>query len=698
MKRRGDTPRGRPAAAAAPPVALGHPAMLLALAVTAVCVLVSVTFRLYDTDLWHHLLVGKVIWATHAVPTRQLWSWPTYGAPDANSAWLFRALVWPLWSAAGVSGLFVWRWLSTLAVFAITWATARRAGARGFVPLVVLLFAAFVYRIRSQIRPETMVAVLIALELLILESRRAARAALGAGGATVTRDPAPWLIAIAWVWANTHLSYYLGFIVMGVYLADEWLAARGRGASAARSRAPRVLLWTMVASLAISFVNPFGWQALWLPFDFMLHLRNELLYRTIRELEPIEWRLYIRTALPLLMAAWPLLIAWRLFRRDVDRVEILLCLLFTPIALSTQRFVGFYVVIAAPFVMRDLDLWIGARSWPPRDRLGARRRWAASPWLRAGATIAICAGAGVLEWNRPGPAAGVGIEWSKFPVRACDWIAAHGIRGRGFNNFEYGPYQAWRFWPDRGRLPFMTGTIEVATPTDRMLYAGAFAEPGAWRALDRLHHFDYVMVQRVEIGTDRLLDVLDADSTWALVFADDAAAVFVRRGGALDSTAARDAYRLVPAGVVRLEALGAAVARDTVLRARVVAELDRQVADSPWNANALSLLANLDLVAGRYGAARSLLARALRVDPTLGRAHERLGIMAMDEGRTREAIAEFERERALNPHLTRVALRLGRAWQRLGDPGKARAWYRRELEIDPGSEDARRALEALGGP
>ena len=116
---------------------------------------------------------------------------------------------------------------------------------------------------------------------------------------------------------------------------------------------------------------------------------------------------------------------------------------------------------------------------------------------------------------------------------------------------------------------------------------------------------------------------------------------------------------------------------------------------SPWNAGALSLLANLALVGHRYDEARGFIQRALRVDPTLGRAHERLGIMALDDGRPREALAEFERERALNPHLNRLSLRMGQAWQALGDRGKARAWYERELQKDPGSAEARDSLTSL---
>src|SRR5206468_6280991 len=128
-----------------------------------ICVLLSVTFRIYDTDFWQHLVVGKAIWQMKRVPTTQLWSWPTYGAPDVNSSWGFRALIWPIWSYTGVWGLFAWRWATTLAAFGLLWAAARRMGARGLSPLFVLVLASLAYRERSQIRPETLVAVLLAL-------------------------------------------------------------------------------------------------------------------------------------------------------------------------------------------------------------------------------------------------------------------------------------------------------------------------------------------------------------------------------------------------------------------------------------------------------------------------------------------------------------------------------------------------------
>jgi hypothetical protein len=656
--------------------------MIAALVVAAACVLVSVSFKLYDTDFWHHLLVGRVIWETRAVPTTQLWSWPTYGAPEQNSAWLFRVLVWPLWSPDSALGLFAWRWVTTLAAFALLWASARRMGARGFAPLVALVLCAFIYRLRSQVRPETLVAALVALQILILETRRR-------GGA----DRSPWLVLVAWVWANAHVSYYLGFVILGIYLFEAWWVSRGGapGRAAARTgrfAGPRGLALIALASLAISFLNPFGWRALWQPFDFSLHLRHELMYRTIAELKPVDWRRYAQTALPALVGGWIALIAWRASRRAFDRVEALLCLAFTTLALTTQRFLGFYALVAVPFLMRGVGEWVSARRWP---------RALAPPWTRAALTTLACLAVGVPEWRRFDLPLGIGYQWVNYPVHACDFIAAHGVAGRGFNNFEFGGYQAWRFWPDRTRLPFMTGTIEAATPEDRYLYAGTFARPEAWRALDRRHRFDYVLLTRKQEGDSRLLDVLDADTTWALVFADDAATVYVRRSGPMAALAARVGPRPLPVSKAGLEALGRAMATDTTLVAWAAEGLRARVAQSPQNSRDLALLANVELGRGRFAEARRLLERGLAVDPSLDRAHLLLGMIALAEDRPREAIVHLERQRAVSRDARGVAIRLGQAWQRLGDLERARTWYRRELTLDPGNREALDSLGAIGG-
>jgi hypothetical protein len=664
--------RGVRAAEAPPPLPLGHPAMAGAVLLVAIALLLCVTYQLIEPDFWQHLLVGKAIWQGHAVPSTNLWTWPTYGQSAVTPSWLFRALVWPLWDHGGIWGLFLWRWLSTLLAFGLLWATARRMGARGFAALGVLMLCGLAYRTRSQVRPETLVSVLVALQIWILETRRL-------GG----KDRSPWLVAIACVWINAHISYYLGFVILGAYLLDDLLRAR-RGPEE-RRRALRLAIVGLAAG-AFSFVNPFGWRALWEPFDYVLHLRHEPLFQGIDELRPYDWRAHPFDGLLLLFAGWPILILARLRRRGLDPAEIVSCAFFTALALSGQRFIGCYALVAAPFMMRDVEEWASARRWP---------RWARHAWVGAGCIAVLTALVAYEEITRRVPRAGIGIDQAFVPVRACDFIAEQGIRGRCFNQFYLGGYLLYRFWPDRGRLPYLD-IHQSGGPDIRLLYTRAFFGREGWLEADRRLRFEWVVLDRYRYGTSPLFDVLDADSSWALVFCDDAAAVYVRRGGDLDSVAGRWAYQVVPAGTARLAGLGEACARDARLRGALKRELQHAIDASPWNSGAVSLLADVALVEGRYGDAKGLLERALASSPTVGGAYERLGLIALVEGRAHDALQAFEHERALGAARPGIALNLGRAWQGLGDRVRAERWYRRELERYPENQEARDSLQAIG--
>src|SRR5262245_25134193 len=148
--------RASAAATPLPPVSSAHPAMLLVLALLAASALLGATFQMMDTDVWQHLAVGRVIWTEHRIPATNEWTWPTYGAPNVLPSWGFRALLWPFWALGGIPGLSLWRWLTTLATFALLWRVARRLGARGFAALAMLGWCLLVFRHRIYVRPETL--------------------------------------------------------------------------------------------------------------------------------------------------------------------------------------------------------------------------------------------------------------------------------------------------------------------------------------------------------------------------------------------------------------------------------------------------------------------------------------------------------------------------------------------------------------
>jgi hypothetical protein len=652
-------------------VPLRHPALVLVALGVAVIVALSVTFARYDPDMWHHLAVGRYMWEQHRFSTTQLWTWPTYGDPDVNYAWGFEVLLWPFWKLGGLTGMYVWRWLTTLTVFALAWAAARRMGARGFLPLVVITVAAFACRERAQVRPETVAAILLLAEITLLEVRRH-------GG----RIHAGWLVLIAWAWANTHITYYQFFVVLGIHLLAAWLPPRRRGAAPVRD------LWIAgLISVPVMLVNPSGWRTLWQPFEYWLVWRHELMFRTVGELAPVAWSAHVRDGLLPLVILWPLLALARVRRSGLDRVEVGTCAFFTALILAGQRFAGIYAMVATAYVARDLDEWV--RRLPrPRGLAGA--------WPRAGLAAAACAA--VALPNLTGTAfpirMGVAADWT--PIGAGDFIRRHDLHGRMFNSaFDQGGYLVFRFWPRRDQLPFMGIHLEEGPPQMHQMYVEGLSSEKGWRRLEETYRFDYLVRRRMESAADSSLPIQDRDTAWARVFGDDAAYVYVRRHGPFARLAAESAYTVVPAAATSLAGLGARMARDSALRRRVERELWREVAGSPYHARALGLLANLALQEGRWEDARKLLREELGVEPYAPGARANLGLLDLQDGRLREGLRWLEEERRISGTWNALDFRRGQAAQAGGDLRRALGLYRRELRHDPGNREASDSVAAL---
>jgi hypothetical protein len=630
--------------------------------VVAAAAVIGATFQMVDTDVWQHLAVGRAIWTGHRIPMTNQWTWPSFGAPYVLPSWGFRALLWPFYALAGIDGLALWRWLTTLAVFAIAWRTARTMGARGFASLVAIAWCVLVYRHRIYVRPETLVAILLAVTIWILETRRHGK------------DHSWWLVAVACAWANIHISYWMLFALTGAHLVEDLLVPPRRG--------PK-LLWVMLVALAACFLNPFGWKALVEPFRYAFTWRNEVMTRTIGELQPVDWKFLARTGYVVLLPLWPVLIALRALgsraRRGAgwDLAELLTCVGFSAIGLANQRFVSVWAVVAAPYLARGVASLAASIRWPRALR---------PAWARAAiATLVIVLGS-LPEWRRSDMPIGTALLPSSYPAGACDFMEKQDIRGRGFNHFELGGYLLWRFWPQKDRLPFVDIHFELTEdPVIRRLAGLALTQPDAWRQLDQREHFEWALLRRLHSLGDVSLDILEADSTWRLVFLDDAAALYLKRAGARAALADSLGYRLVRAGRAGMADMGRAFAADSNSRRVLRAEFQRMAASSSANSGAHSLLSQLDLLEGHWEDAARHLREAYRVDPLVPRYHERLGLLELKLGHLAVAVDELERASRSDRTASAWTL-LAQARAASGDRAGAERAAREALKLDPGAD------------
>jgi len=659
-----------------PSGSLSRPGFLLVALVAAIAACVSVSHRISDPDVFQHLTVGKALWSGERVLGRHLWSWPTYGTPEVTPSWAFRAMLWPFYDHGGVTGLFVWRWLTTLAAFGALFAAARALGARALVTLAVIVGATLIYRSRSMVRPETLAAVLLGLELWLLESRRRHRET----PSPIWKDRALWTIPVMIVWANAHVSYYLGIFVLAAFAIDDLVTRRpvaGR---------PRLLLVGLLAAAAC-LINPFGWKALAQPFEFWLTDRNLPIYRLIRELGPVAWDSNLKNLLPVWIVGWPLLVLIRAARGRVDLAELLMCAAFTAQGLMSQRMLGFYAIVATPYVARGISELI------PRAAVRV------PGMVRAAMAAAVCVGVGMVEWTRWDMPIGIGWIDARFPIAACDFMQKHRIRGRGFNHFWNSGYLLHRFWPEEDRLPFMD-IHQSGTADDRALYPFALIRKDGWDRLDSEYHFDWALLTQGDSPTPTLPDLLDNDSTgtWLMVFNDDAASLYVRRGGAAGAAIDSFAYLWSAGSPLEQQKRLESGWRSTQMRNGLRAEAERQIRESRATGRAHGTLGILDAMEGRYEEGFEHLQLAAALEPTAPGVHEKLGMLALHLKKWDAAIAAYEGEARVQGKLARVHFRRGLVYQAQGNRTRAREEYAAEVRTNPWNAEARDSLAALGGP
>src|SRR5439155_2344242 len=193
---------------------------------------------------------------------------------------------------------------------------------------------------------------------------------------------------------------------------------------------------------------------------------------------------------------------------------------------------------------------------------------------------------------------------------------------------------------------------------------------------------DYVLLTQDQRGVPTLPSFLDRDSSWAMVFDDDAAVLYVRRAS-MPAVAARFGYAVMRGSDLGMNEALSACSRQPAFRATLRREARRQRASSPYSVRAETLLGVLAAMDGEVDSARVHFRNALEIDLMAPRVREKLGLIALQQGDLDEAARDFRSEYSLNGWTRGYDFRMGQLYAARGDMKRARAAYRKELERQP---------------
>ncbi len=677
----------------------------LAAAVTAGAAFAAFLTRLRDPDTFHHLALGREIVRRLSFPDTEPFLFPFSGVPvEAPQHWLGSVAIYGSHALLGDAGPVLLAAAVGAALAGLLLLDAldgeRPSAARLAAAAAPLVLAALVVRPRAVARPELLGALLLASTLLLLRRReRDERAAI-------------WpILLVVLVWANVHPSAAAGLAAVVAWLACEVVFAALRrwrpGADPEPGGAPRRpwrLAGFAVAAGAATLVTPSGAAPLRTAWMFALSLTG---LRGVAEAsgapEPVQIEMIRHHVAELralgagdLLGPFGALVALCALallagRKRARLREVVTAAAFVALALSAQRFTLWAAVVLAPIAARSLFAALEAPGPTPAP---ARARWSR---LRVPALAAAClalVAVGIARADLGVVRFGVGLERELFPLRAADYLASIGFRGRMFNTFEYGGYLEWRlgipvFQDGRGMLHPEDVEAALPGPSDR----DRFAE------LDGRYRFDALVLRIPAVrSTEEAKVLLEAAggsdlaadaATFTLVAFDDGGLVYLRRDGAYGAFVDRDAYRLARPAV----GLDAAALGDPETNGRFRSEMERALREAPACGLCRLQLARALLAAGAAREATRTLEPLLGLRGERDRfAHHMLAEAALVDGDRPRARDHLERAIAtgIDPAPARTAL----AELELEDGRASRAADLVEANLEDGAREDDLALGA----
>ena len=387
---------------------------LIALFVIAPLLLLRTPF-VADPDLGFHLRTGDWILQHGSVPRVESFSSYAMGKSWVAYSWLFEVILSLLFRWGQLVGVILYGVVMRLLIGVALWRMVSRVLPQFWAAWAVTVPAVVVISLINGPRP---VLFSVLFVVLVVDALVAGQ---GTGWGNIW-----WLPAIFAVWANVHIQFVHGIVIIGAFaLEATWRRIRQGDFGAKPLR-----LWSlMTACMAATLVNPYGvgvWKLVW------TFLHQPKLYNLIIEMQAPDFR----EATEYIVLIMVIASGFALGRQRRLRPAWALLLIFAAEqGFRSRRELWFTAVIAAAIIANvageHLPRMERARMFP----------------VRGYAAVALCTvallGAGARFFNLNNDFLWMQMH-GRFPEVAVRYIERNHLHGGIFNVYGWGGYLMWR--------------------------------------------------------------------------------------------------------------------------------------------------------------------------------------------------------------------------------------------------------------
>jgi hypothetical protein len=457
-----------------------------------------------DPDFWWHIRIGQWMVQNGRLPSADVFTFTATDHVWTDHEYLTEVLMWLVYSSLGLTALVVLFGLLTWAGFWFIYLQVRRQ------PFVFIGLGLAIGAIAGSPiwgpRAQMITFALSCVELYWLRGYLSGRS-----------RAIVWFPFLMIAWANLHGGWVIGFVWLGVALASElWGWGWDQDNPAHRMRVRRLAVIALASAVAVA-ATPHFLSLYPYPFETQGSTAQQALIQ--------EWRspdFHVLGLRPFELMIFLIPVGFALKRPST--FDLLLAVVGLGLALQNVRNIALFVAALTPVLINTYGPWWSeyarVRSW--KFELPSRPAFAV---ITAVALLLITGATALRVASTVNPARQQQLDADSYPIGAANWLAAHPDVGtRMFNQYGFGGYLAYRFYPEPNRRVFIFG--EAALMGDQLLneYADVYYVRPNWRQVLDKYGVDYV----VETTGDPLPNLLATQPDWTLVYQDKTAVIYVR--------------------------------------------------------------------------------------------------------------------------------------------------------------------------
>lgn len=459
-----------------------------------------------DGDSAYHIRTGEVILDSWEIPKQDIYS---YHPPLEWTAheWLAEVIMAVVYRGLGLSGIVAFFSLLLAWAHWLMYRTLRERSKDIIACTLITLLATATSSSHWLARPHVFSIILILVWHWLLDRYQ-----------TKKDNSLTYLPALMLLWVNLHGGYVIGFVLLGIYLAENLLSSLSEAPAQSETsrRKAKAIIICLLASMAVSLLNPVGYKIWLFPFrvmsdQFIMDRVAEFLSPNFHKTLPFKYMLLTTIGI------------FALSKAPLNFSQVGLVCLLSYMALFSVRHVSLFAIIVSPILLTSFHSVVNrlpAACWQfyqkRNDNLAAMESdLKGYLWPAATLTLSlwlVVTGSIRFHFNE-----------KVFPVAAVNFLLRERITGNMFNNDEFGDYMIFSAWPTY--RVFMDGRSDMYGEK----YGGPYlkianALPGWKEALSQFN------VTWTIFDTDSALTAALSDQPdWQPVYSDQIATIFVRK-------------------------------------------------------------------------------------------------------------------------------------------------------------------------